>query len=146
MRIALAAAVATVLVAVSSAGSATRPRPAALIEKGLAQAVAGSRLPPDEAAGYRATLTRAQAAVKQLPPLRAALLEGVIGDVASQWRAYNHPRALTLFSTLAVNRATAATNFGITDQIALFLPNSAITVLNIRNLLFCFVRTFVTSC
>ena len=103
MRIALAAAVATVLVAVSSAGSATRPRPAALIEKGLAQAVAGSRLPPDEAAGYRATLTRAQAAVKQLPPLRAALLEGVIGDVASQWRAYNHPRALTLFSTLAVN-------------------------------------------
>ena len=87
MRFALAAAVAAALVAVLPAGSATRPANAALIQKGLAGAVADGRLTPDEAAGYRATLTGAQAAVKRLPPLRAALLEGVIGDVAAQWRA-----------------------------------------------------------
>ena len=111
MRFLLAAAAAAVaLLAVLPAGSATRPAPAALIEKGLAQAVDAGRLTPDEAGGYRAELTRARAELEDLPPLRVRLLEAVIADVAAQWRAYTRPRALALFSTLAVNTDWLATH------------------------------------
>ena len=103
MRFALAAAVALALLAVIPAGSATRPAPAALIQKGIAQALAAGRIGPDEAAGYRDELLRARAELGRLPPLRVELLEAVIADVAAQWRSYTRPRALTLFSTLAVN-------------------------------------------
>jgi len=103
MRIVLAAAVTVALLAVLPAGSATRPAPAALIQKGLTRAIAAGRLAPDEADGYRAGLARARAEAKNLPPLRAQVLETVIADVAAQWRSYTRPRALTLFSTLAVN-------------------------------------------
>jgi D-glucuronyl C5-epimerase-like protein len=104
MRIALAAAAtAAALLAALPAGSATRPASPALIERGLARAVTAGRLAPDEAAGYRAEVARALAEVKRLPPLRVKLLEAVLADVAAQWRSYTPPRALTLFSTLAVN-------------------------------------------
>ena len=86
MRLVLAAAAAVALLAVQPAGPATRPAPAALIQKGLAEAVAAGRLMPDEVDGYRADLARARAEVTRLPPLRATLLETVIGDVAAQWR------------------------------------------------------------
>jgi hypothetical protein len=103
MRIALAAAVAVALLAIRPAGSVTRPAPPALIAKGLATAVVAGRLTSDEADAYLADLSFAQDEAKGLPPLRTALLEAVIGDVAAQWRSYTRPRALTLFSTLRVN-------------------------------------------
>jgi D-glucuronyl C5-epimerase C-terminus len=103
MRIALAVAVAVALLAASSSGSATRPSSAALIQVGLARAVAAGRLTPAEAAGYRGDVARAKAEAKRLPPLRAKLLETVLADVAALRGSYTRPRALTLFSTLAVN-------------------------------------------
>jgi hypothetical protein len=103
-RLAFVAAVAAVtLLAVPPAGSATRPASAALIERGLAQALAAGRVTPDEVSGYRSELARARAAVKRLPPLRAKVLTAVVADVAAHWRSYTRPRALTLFTTLAVN-------------------------------------------
>jgi hypothetical protein len=105
MRPLLAASVAAVvaLLAVPVAGSAARPSPAALIQKGLTAAVERGALSPTEAAGYRATLANVLARSKRLPPLRTELLEAVVRDVAAQWRSYTAPRALTLFSTLTVN-------------------------------------------
>jgi hypothetical protein len=105
MRLALAAAVAALvsLPAVPAAGSADRPSPAALVRKGLTAAVERGDLTPAQAAAYRATLANVLARAKRLPPLRTELLLAVVRDVASQWRSYTAPGALTLFSTLAVN-------------------------------------------
>lgn len=103
MRLVFAAAVAVALLAVLPAGSATRPASPALIKQGLARAVSAGRLPADEAAGYGAQLARAQAAMKKLPPLRADVLDGVLADIAALRGSYTKQRALTLFSTLAVN-------------------------------------------
>lgn len=110
MRLALAAALAVALLAVLPAGSATRPASPALIKLGLARAVSAGRLTPDEAAGYRAEVARAQAEAKRLPPLRAKVLDGVLVDVAALRGSYTRPRALTLFSTLAVNTDWLATH------------------------------------
>jgi hypothetical protein len=105
MRPLLAAAVAAAvaLLAVPAAGTAARPSPAALIEKGLSAAVERGDLMAMEEAGYRATLANVLARAKGLPPLRRELLQAVVEDVAAQWRSYTAPRALTLFSTLTVN-------------------------------------------
>jgi hypothetical protein len=102
MRLALAAAVAALLVAPSAAAKPP-PTPGQLVERGLTAAVGAGRLDAGRAAEYRGVLARARAAVQTLPPLRAQLLEAVIGDVAAQSRRYSAPRALTLFSTLEVN-------------------------------------------
>jgi hypothetical protein len=110
MRLVLVAAVAVALLAVLPAGSATRPASPALIKEGLTRAVAAGRLTPDEAAGYRAEVARAQTEAKRLPPLRAKVLEGVLADVAALRGSYTRPRALTLFSTLAVNTNWLATH------------------------------------
>ena len=110
MRLVLAAAVAVPLLAVLPAGSATRPASPVLIEAGLARAVAGGRLTPDEAAGYRAEVARAKAEAKRLPPLRVKVLEGVLADIAALRGSYTRSRALTLFSTLAVNTDWLATH------------------------------------
>ena len=100
MRLAaLAASASVALLAALPAGSAPRPRPAALIAKGLAQA----ELSPTDRARYAAVLARARAEVSRLPKLRARLLQAVLADVAAQWRSYTAPRALVLFSTLEVN-------------------------------------------
>src|SRR5262245_14483786 len=103
MRIALVAAVTVALLVVPTSGSVARPTPPALVKKGLSRAVERGDLTPAEAAGYRATLARAVAESKRLPPLRADLLDAIVADVASQWRSFTAPRALTLFSTIAVN-------------------------------------------
>jgi hypothetical protein len=104
MRLALAAAVATLaILAVPFSGSAASPSPAALVRKGLGAAVERGDLAPSEAAAYRATLANVLAAAKRLPPLRTELLSAIVADLASQWRSYTAPRALTLFSTLTVN-------------------------------------------
>jgi D-glucuronyl C5-epimerase C-terminus len=71
--------------------------------KGIDQAVSRGHLDPEDADGYRATLTRAYSIWGKLPEARAHELEGVIRDVAAQWRAYNRPRALALFSMLEFN-------------------------------------------
>ncbi len=99
MRLVFAAAAAVALLAALPAGSAPRPTPAALVAKGIERAP----LSVAEKARYEAVLGRARAEAKRLPELRAQLLRKVIVDVASQWRSYTSPRALTLFSTLDVN-------------------------------------------
>jgi hypothetical protein len=112
MRFALAAAVAAVasLLVVPASGSAGRPSPAELVRKGLVAALERGDLTATEAAGYRATLANVLAEGKRLPPLRTELLQAVVADVASQWRSYTAPKALTLFSTLAVNADWLATH------------------------------------
>jgi D-glucuronyl C5-epimerase C-terminus len=99
MRPVFAAAAVLALLAVSPAGSAVRPAPAALIANGIARA----DLSPTEKAEYRAVLARARGALRGLPKDRAELLRKVVVDVAAQWRGYTSPRALVLFSTLAFN-------------------------------------------
>ena len=99
MRLVVAASATVALLAVSAAGSAVRPTPAALIAKGLARAGLSSA----EKADYAAVLARARSEVKRLPKARADLLRSVVADVAAQWRSYTRPRAFVLFSTLAVN-------------------------------------------
>jgi len=99
MRLVVAASATVALLAVSAAGSAVRPTPAALIAKGLARA----GLSPAEKADYAALLARARSEVKRLPKARADLLRSVVADVAAQWHSYTSPRALVLFSTLAFN-------------------------------------------
>lgn len=71
--------------------------------KGIDQAVSRGHLDPEGAETYRATLTQAYSAWGKLPGQRARELEGVIRDVAAQWRSYNRPRALALFAMLEFN-------------------------------------------
>jgi hypothetical protein len=78
-------------------------KPGLLIKNGLAEAVAAGQLEPADAASYRAILARAQRVAPTLPPLRTQAIDDVIGDVAAQWRGFNRPRALTLFSELDEN-------------------------------------------
>lgn len=110
MRLVFAASFAVALLAVPAAGSAMRPTPSALIRQGLTLAVDRGDLTPAQGAGYRATLTNVRAGTKQLPPLRVDVIDAVVADVAAQWRAYTAPRALTLFSTLAVNAEWLSTH------------------------------------
>jgi D-glucuronyl C5-epimerase C-terminus len=103
MRSVLAAAAAVALLAVPVSGSAVRPSPTALVRQGLTLAVERGDLAPAEASAYGATLTNVLAEAKRLPPLRTELLQAIVADVSVQWRSYTAPRALQLFSTLAVN-------------------------------------------
>jgi hypothetical protein len=99
MRLVVAAAAAAALLAALPAGSATRPKPAALIVKGIARAP----LTAGEQARFRGVVARARAAAARLPKDRAGILRSVLADVAAQWRSYTPARATTLFSTLEVN-------------------------------------------
>ena len=72
-------------------------------QRGLDGAVSRGHLDPEAAVTYRAAVTRAYNVWGQLPSPRARELEGVIRDVAAQWRTYNRPRALTLFAMLDFN-------------------------------------------
>ena len=76
---------------------------AAAINKGITQAVEAGRLSPSDAAAHRVTLRRARSMLSLLPGTRARVLRAVIHDVALQWRRYNRPRALALFSMLEAN-------------------------------------------
>jgi D-glucuronyl C5-epimerase C-terminus len=71
--------------------------------KGLDQAVSRGYLDAEAAPTYRASLTRAYSIWGKLSGQRARELEGVLRDVTAQWRTYNRPRALTLFSMLEFN-------------------------------------------
>src|SRR5206468_8849352 len=92
---------AAVLAGASPAGRPPSDR--ALAARGLQRAVDAGALTADEAAGYDAILRRVPGLLRTLPPLRARELRGVVHDVAAQRGAYNRPRALTLFSMLALN-------------------------------------------
>ena len=91
-----------------SALSAKSPTSIALIEKGLGAAVAAGRLTADEQSLYASTARKTVADLRVLPASQAGELRAVLADVAAQWKAYTRPRALTLFSTLAVNRQQLA--------------------------------------
>jgi D-glucuronyl C5-epimerase C-terminus len=71
--------------------------------KGIDQAVSRGHLDAEGASTYKTTLTRAYSIWGKVPSPRARELEGVIRDVAAQWRTYNRPRALTLFAMLDFN-------------------------------------------
>ena len=71
--------------------------------KGIDQAVSRGHLDAEGAATYKTMLTRAYSIWGKLNGQRASELEAVIRDVAAQWRTYNRPRALTLFSMLDFN-------------------------------------------
>jgi D-glucuronyl C5-epimerase C-terminus len=71
--------------------------------KGIDQAVSRGYLDAEAAPTYKASLTRAYSIWGKLSGQRARELEGVIRDVAAQWRTYNRPRGLTLFSMLEFN-------------------------------------------
>ena len=76
---------------------------AALVKTGITAAVQQEWLTPDEAAEYRAVLTRATATWRRLPGSRSSNLSAVLHDVALQRQAYIAPRALALFSMLDTN-------------------------------------------
>jgi hypothetical protein len=76
---------------------------AARAKRGLANSVAREWLTPDEAADYRAILTRSSATWRQLPGARSTNLAAVLHDVAAQSGSYIAPRALALFSMLDLN-------------------------------------------
>ena len=92
--------------AVLAPGASSAPKLGAEVanaRKGIDQAVSRNHLDAEAAPTYKATLTRAYSIWGKLSGQRASELEGVIRDVAAQWRTYNRPRALTLFSMLEFN-------------------------------------------
>jgi D-glucuronyl C5-epimerase C-terminus len=103
MRIARLLMVIAGVVVVAPATSAKAPGPLVLVVRGLERATAHGHLDPGEAARYRRIAAHAVKEAPKLPSLRAATLRGVLRDVAAQWRGYTEPRALALFSMLAVN-------------------------------------------
>ncbi len=115
---------------VGGTASAAKPSTAtALIARGLAAAVASGELESGEAAAYAATAKAAAAEIGRLPKDRADTLRGTLRDTAALWRAYTRPRALTLFSTLALN----------TDQLAAEpLPRSGTDVTDASGIVYRF--------
>jgi len=106
MRLTLKLGALAVALAVLAPGASSAPKlgvDLANARKGIDQAVSRGYLDPEAAATDRATLTRAYSVWGKLSGQRSHELEGVIRDVAAQWRSYNRPRALTLFSMLDFN-------------------------------------------
>lgn len=109
MRALLAAAVVSLAVppVTGAAGVAADARTA---RAGLAAAVEAGAITADEAARYRASLTRATVLVGRLPAARAKALATVVDEVAGHAGDYRAPRALSLFSMLDVNSTHLATH------------------------------------
>jgi hypothetical protein len=106
MRLTLKLACVVGALAVLAPSASSAPKLGAEVanaRKGIDQAVGRGYLDPEAAVTYRASLTRAYSVWGKLSGQRASELEGVIRDVAAQWRTYNRPRALTLFSMLEFN-------------------------------------------
>ena len=106
MRLILKLGAIAVALAVLAPGASSAPKlgvDVANARKGIDQAVSRGYLDPEAAVADRAALTRAYSVWGKLSGQRAHELEGVIRDVAGQWRSYNRPRALTLFSMLDFN-------------------------------------------
>jgi hypothetical protein len=106
MRLTLKLACVVGALAVLAPGASSAPKlgvEVANARKGLDRAVSRGYLDADAAPTYKASLTRAYSTWGKLSGQRAGELEGVIRDVAAQWRTYNRPRALTLFSMLEFN-------------------------------------------
>ncbi|MDQ3865734.1 MAG: D-glucuronyl C5-epimerase family protein [Actinomycetota bacterium] len=90
-------------------------RDARSIVAGLRRAVADGRLTRAEAAHYRLILARARAVLTLLPGVRYTTLARVLALVRQQARAYNRPRALTLFRMLERNTTYLSTR-GVPPQ------------------------------
>ncbi|MDQ3859675.1 MAG: D-glucuronyl C5-epimerase family protein [Actinomycetota bacterium] len=84
-------------------------RDARAIVAGLRRAVAAGRLTRADAAHYRLIVGRARAVLTLLPGVRYATLARVLALVRLQARAYNRPRALTLFRMLERNTTYLST-------------------------------------
>jgi peptidoglycan hydrolase-like protein with peptidoglycan-binding domain len=76
---------------------------AAVVEDGLAQAVAAGRLRQAEASRYGEIVANAVTGLSSLRPGRAATVGAVLHDVAVHADAYDEPRALALLTMLATN-------------------------------------------
>jgi peptidoglycan hydrolase-like protein with peptidoglycan-binding domain len=76
---------------------------AAVVEGGLAEAVAGGRLPQAEASRYGEIVANAVTALSALRPGRSATVGAVLHDIAAHADSYDEPRALALFTMLATN-------------------------------------------
>jgi hypothetical protein len=103
LKLISAAGVFAVLVAPSASSAPKLGVDVANARRGIDQAVSRGHLDAEAAGPYKASLTRAYSIWGKLNGQRARELEGVIRDVAAQWRTYNRPRALTLFSMLEFN-------------------------------------------
>jgi hypothetical protein len=106
MRLTLKLACIVGALAVLAPGASSAPKlgvEVANARKGLDQAVSRGYLDAEAAPTYRASLARSYSIWGKLSGQRARELEGVIRDVAAQWRTYNRPRALTLFAMLEFN-------------------------------------------
>jgi peptidoglycan hydrolase-like protein with peptidoglycan-binding domain len=76
---------------------------AAVVEGGLADAVAAGRLPRAAASRYEEIVANAITALAALRPGRSATVGAVLHDIAAQADSYDRPRALALFGMLARN-------------------------------------------
>ena len=76
---------------------------ARLVQRGIAHAVQVEWITSDDAATYRAILSRSTGAWRRLPGSRGSNLAAVLHDVGRQWQTYIAPRALALFGMLDTN-------------------------------------------
>ncbi len=76
---------------------------AKLVQRGIARAAKTQWITQDDAAAYRAILSRSTGVWLKLPGSRGSNLAAVLHDVARQWQSYIAPRALALFGMLDTN-------------------------------------------
>jgi D-glucuronyl C5-epimerase C-terminus len=100
--VALAALFAVALFGAATA-SATAAHDAQLARRGVTLAVKQNWLAPDEAYAYRVDVTRALSDISRLPKLRGRVITNQLHQVTTMWDSYTKPRALALFSQLAMN-------------------------------------------
>ncbi|HEX6700352.1 MAG TPA: D-glucuronyl C5-epimerase family protein [Gaiellaceae bacterium] len=103
MRRAFAAALAVAIALAPTAAGARANPDSKLAKQGLDRSVKLGALTPEDANAYRAEVERAVRVLPKLGGSRYTNLAAVLHEVATQWRAYSAPRALTLFSMLATN-------------------------------------------
>ena len=76
---------------------------AKLVQRGIARAAKTQWITQDDAAAYRAILSRSTGVWLKLPGSRGSNLAAVLHDVARQWQSYIAPRAMALFGMLDTN-------------------------------------------
>jgi len=76
---------------------------AKLVQRGITRAAKTQWITQDDAAAYRAILSRSTGVWSKLPGSRGTNLAAVLHDVARQWQSYIAPRAMALFGMLDTN-------------------------------------------
>jgi hypothetical protein len=102
LGVALAALIAVALLGAATA-SATAAHDALIARKGVTLAVKHQWLTPAEAYTYRLNITRALIDIDTLPKLRGRVIAVQLQQLTALSTSYTKPRALALFSQLAVN-------------------------------------------